>query len=69
MLRTCATAAALWAIVSLSAAAQDQTIVVDQPLETCATPNPITTAALEESQAAAVIKAALRGKDPDPATY
>ncbi len=69
MLRTCAVAASLWAIVGLGAAAQDQTIVVDQPLEACATPEPIKTAALEESQAAAVIKAALRGKDPDPATY
>lgn len=69
MLRTYAVAASLWVIAGVGALAQDQTIVVDRPLETCATPEPIKTAALEESQAAPVIKAALRGQDPDPATY
>jgi hypothetical protein len=69
MRRTGAAAVCFWMIAAIGAAAQDQLIVVDQPLERCATPQPIESAALEESQAAAVIKAALRGKDPDPATY
>jgi hypothetical protein len=56
-------------MAAIAASAQDQVIVVDQPLEVCGTPEPIRTAALEQRQAASVIRAALRGKDPDPATY
>jgi hypothetical protein len=69
MRRRGAAAVCFWVIAAIGAAAQDQMIVVDHPLEHCATPQPIRSAALEQSQAASVIKAALRGTDPDPATY
>ena len=61
-------AACLWAMTALTAAAQDQTLIVDQPLQTCKTPTAVTSATLTEPQAALVVKAAL-GKDPDPKAY
>jgi hypothetical protein len=67
--RICASSAVVFGLSAATAVAQDQTLVVDQPLELCVTPAPITTADLSVADAAAVIAAALRIKQPDPGTY
>jgi hypothetical protein len=65
----CMRAAAAWLLAGGLASAQDQTIIVDRPLDACATALPVTSATLSEEQAAAVIRAALRINDPDPNAY
>jgi hypothetical protein len=67
----CAIAGCLCVLAAGAAAAQDQTIVIDQPLKACTVPPEtlLSSATLTESQAAAVIRAALDIPDPDPQTY
>src|SRR5688572_20649896 len=67
----CAITGCVWILAAGLAAAQDQTIVVDQPLAACTVPagTALSSATLTEAQAAAVIRAALDIADPDPQTY
>jgi hypothetical protein len=69
MHRICAFGLYVLMVTGSSAAAQDQTVIVDQPLAACATATKITSATLTEPQAAEVIRTALAIKEPDSQTY
>ncbi len=52
-----------------AARAQDQTIVVEPPLQLCGSPKQFDSAALDEAKAEALVKTALNVKAVDPKTY
>ena len=58
----------VWLAIAAGAAAQDQTIIVDQPLKYCGAASSYTLKDFNEAKAEDLIKAAL-GKPPDPTTY
>jgi hypothetical protein len=64
-----ASAATVWFLAGGLASAQDQTIIIDRPLDACATPSLVSSATLTETQAADVIRAALQIANPDPHVY
>ena len=64
----CTITGCLFVLAGGVAAAQDQTVIIDQPLKACTVPAEtlLSSATLTESQAASVIRAALNIADPDP---
>jgi hypothetical protein len=69
MVRRSAVPVILAMFISATVSAQDQTIIIDRPLQACSTPKPIRSADLEPGDAAEVIKTAFGIANPDPTTY
>src|SRR3954452_19187259 len=63
------TALGLILVGAATAAAQDQTIIVEQPLQLCGAANQFPSARLEPAAAEQLVKAALGGAEPDDTTY
>ena len=55
--------------VAARTAAQDQTVIVEQPLQLCGTPKQFSSALLDEAKAEELVKVALGGSEPDSTTY
>lgn len=55
--------------LSVNGAAQDQTIIIEQPFKLCGTPQQFALGSFDESKAVELIRAALGVDTPDPATY
>ncbi|HET7217931.1 MAG TPA: hypothetical protein VFJ02_07775 [Vicinamibacterales bacterium] len=68
-IQRCVIWASLLFAASATAAAQDQTIIVDQPLQLCGTPQQFALHSFDEADAVDVIKMALGSSAPDASTY